>query len=146
MLNTAKAILDANKRTPVTIEGDATLLAAVKKMTEQRVGAVLIVGAGQKVTGIFTERDFARLVATHEGDALSMVVSAKMTRDVVTRGPNTQVSNLKTLMNRGHFRHVPIVDESEALIGMVSSGDVTKWERDDAREDAEAASELIRTA
>ncbi|MCC6387925.1 MAG: CBS domain-containing protein [Dehalococcoidia bacterium] len=97
---------------------------AVRTMNEHGVGALLVC-EGNRVAGIFTERDVLRRVVD-EGRAPGLtLVGQVMTRDVVCVPPMLGVSDAMAMMLERRFRHLPVVD-SEGVIGMVSIGDLLR--------------------
>ncbi len=97
---------------------------AVRTMNEHGVGALLVCD-GNRVAGIFTERDVLRRVVD-EGRAPGLtLVGHVMTRDVVCVPPILSVSDAMAMMLERHFRHLPVVD-ADGIIGMVSIGDLLR--------------------
>ena len=107
----------------VTIPPDKKVVDAVKLMWENKVGSVLIV-SGEKLLGIFTERDLLRLVAT--GVDLNKVIEEVMTRDPYTLRPDQPLSKAALLMSEKGVRHVPITDEEGNILGIISSRDISR--------------------
>jgi CBS domain-containing protein len=110
----------------LTMEQDTTLVAAAAAMTARRVGAALIV-AGDRLTGILTERDVMRAVAS--GDVAGDVA------DWMTRGPETVDADESTqqagvVMIHGGFRHLPVLDGGKPC-GIVSIRDLMRVALDD---------------
>jgi CBS domain-containing protein len=118
-------ILSAKGRDVATIAPTATVADAVKLLTERKIGALIITGAGGRITGIVSERDIVRALARHGTGALQSPLNEVMTRKVVTCGPNDSIANLMELMTSGKFRHLPVMD-ADRLAGIVSIGDVVK--------------------
>ena len=87
-----KNILVGKRGNVVTIEPSADLTAAIKLLAEQRIGAVVILGADHRIVGILSERDIVRVLAEHGRTVLNEPVSQVMTRDV------------KTCSERRHYR------------------------------------------
>ena len=113
-------------RNLLTLEQETALVDAANAMTARRVGAVLIV-AGGRLTGILTERDVLRAVAS--GDVGGQVA------DWMTRGPETIDADESTqqagvVMIHGGFRHLPVLDGG-APCGIVSIRDLMRVVLDD---------------
>jgi CBS domain-containing protein len=107
-------------RTPaITVPPEATILTAVEKMVEVGVGAVAVV-EGDQLVGIFTERDVLRKVAVKKLPMDETKVSEVMTAPVQTARADTHPSEILSLMDSQHFRHLPIVDEQNRIQGMLS--------------------------
>jgi len=140
-----KNILAAKRGDVVTIEATANLGAAVKLLTEQHIGAVVILGADHRVIGILSERDIVRALAEHGATVLSEPVSQVMTRDVATCSEDDAIEDLMGRMTTGKFRHMPVVQQGK-LIGIVSIGDVVKSRVEEIDHEAKALHDYIQTA
>jgi CBS domain-containing protein len=86
----------------------------------------LIVDGGGRLEGIFTERDCLIKVIGLEGD-LSSPVSKYMTKHPISERPEASLAFVLNLMSNGGFRHVPIVDQDNMPIGIVSIKDVVDY-------------------
>jgi CBS domain-containing protein len=142
---TVSSILAAKGGDVITIEPTATLGAAAALLTERRIGALVILGAGDRVAGILSERDVVHALAERGRQALDEPLSQSMTRDVVTCGPEETINSLMERMTKGKFRHMPVV-KSGRLAGIVSIGDIVKWRLDDMERESEAMRDYIQTA
>jgi CBS domain-containing protein len=138
-----KNILNSKRGNVVTIEPTADLTAAVKLLAEQRIGAVVILGADHRIVGIMSERDIVRALAEHGPTALNKPVSQVMTRDVKTCTEDDTVEGLMGRMTTGKFRHVPVVQQGK-LVGIVSIGDVVKNRVEEIEHEAAALRDYIR--
>ena len=107
-----------------TLGPNVTLQDAARLLTEQRIGAVVIVN-GQSLAGILSERDIVKAIAAHGAVALAKPVRDVMTTRVVTCDLNDSVDEIMDSMTAGRFRHLPVV-EAGMLIGIISIGDVVK--------------------
>lgn len=105
-----------------SIEPTTTVAEAATVMGERRIGSALIM-EGERLLGIFTERDIVRALGEHF-DAAGHPVSEWMTTDPVTADPSTPVEDaLRTMLDR-NFRHLPVA-EGDRVIGIVSMRDLT---------------------
>ena len=142
---TVKAILSDKGRDVLTIAPTATLDDAIAVLSERKIGALLITGAGGRITGIVSERDIVRALAAHGASALQLPLTDIMTRKVVTCAPDDAVSAIMELMTSGKFRHLPVV-ESERLVGIISIGDVVKLRLAELEHEQVALRDYIQTA
>lgn len=140
-----KTILAAKGGDVISIEPTADLAAAATLLSKHRIGAVVICGAGGRLSGILSERDIVRAVAEHGASALTVPVGQVMTRNVITCGENDSISELMERMTAGKFRHMPVV-KGERLIGLISIGDVVKSRVQEIESDAAAMRDYIQTA
>ena len=104
---------------------DTPVIECVRLMTAGKIGA-LIVMDGERLIGIFTERDALNKVLAGGLDPGHTKVSEVMTKDPYCIGPTTTVGDAMKLITKRRFRHLPIVDNGKVL-AVVSSGDLTHW-------------------
>jgi CBS domain-containing protein len=109
----------------VQIDGDATVLDAVRTMVDANVGAILVTGSRGRIEGIFTERDYLRRVAVEGRDERETPVREVMTREVIVVTPETSVEEAMALMTDRRIRHAPVVVDGD-LRGIISIGDLVK--------------------
>jgi CBS domain-containing protein len=104
---------------------ETTVTECVRLMTVSKIGA-LIVMHGERLIGIFTERDALNKVLAGGLDPGKTKVSEVMTKDPYCIPPTTTVRDAMKLITKRRFRHLPIVDNGKVL-AVVSSGDLTRW-------------------
>jgi CBS domain-containing protein len=97
----------------------------VRTMADNRIGA-LIVMEGERLIGIFTERDALNRVLAARLDPVSTKVSEVMTKDPFCISPAITVAEAMELVTKRRFRHLPIVENGKVL-AVISSGDLTHW-------------------
>jgi len=141
---TVRAILNAKGHNVLSVPPDAKLSAAVKILSERRIGAVLVM-SGTRVDGILSERDIVRVLGDRGASVLDEPVSAVMTRKVVSCRPSDTVAGLMEVMTSGKFRHLPVL-ENDRLVGLVSIGDVVKLRVQEYENEQEALRDYIKTA
>ncbi len=142
---TVKAIVSRKGRDVVTIEPSATLDAAIAKLAEYRIGAVVVLGADRRVIGILSERDIVRAFAEFGADALTKRLAQVMTREVVTCGEAETAIAIMERMTTGKFRHLPVVDR-DRLVGIVSIGDIVKHRLWEMEQESAALRDYIQSA
>lgn len=120
-------IRDVMSTTLLTVEATATLTEAAARMDARQVGAALVLN-GERLSGILTERDILRAVAT--GEVEGTKVGAWMTHDPETVGPEERPAHAATIMLHGGFRHLPVLDGAKP-IGIVSIRDLMRVVIDD---------------
>jgi CBS domain-containing protein len=138
-------ILAEKGREVVTMRADQTLGDAVSILRQHRIGAVVVLGDGESVAGIISERDVVRALGDHGADALSLKVDERMTRKVATCAPTAALPELMALMTDGKFRHVPVVKDGR-LDGMVSIGDLVKYRLAEMEAEQQALKDYIGAA
>jgi len=141
-----KAILAAKKLGGdiISIEPTADLATAAKLLSKHRIGSVVILGAGERLVGILSERDIVRALSEQGAGALALPVGQVMTRDVATCGEDDTVASIMERMTAGRFRHMPVVANGR-LVGLISIGDVVKQRVEDIEGESEAMRDYIRT-
>ncbi len=140
-----KTILSLKGNQVTTIDPNATLETAVAVLAKHRIGALVVLGADQRVIGILSERDIVRTLAELGASALSTPLAQVMTRKVVTCSDTETVAGIMERMTIGKFRHVPVV-ENERLVGIVSIGDVVKHRLSEIEHESAALRDYIQTA
>ena len=128
-MNFVSAILQVKGNDVFSVKTDTSLIAVLELMAEKRIGAVLVMD-GDKIAGIFSERDFARKVTKTKTLDLHLPVSELMTKDVFVISSDQTVDECMALMSSTRIRHLPVVDENK-LAGLISIGDVVRFSIDD---------------
>jgi CBS domain-containing protein len=107
-----------------TISPDDTVYQALQVMAEKNVGA-LPVTEGEKLVGIFSERDYARKVILHGRSSKELLVKEIMSSRVAYVRPNQTIDDCMALMTNLKIRHLPVLEGTE-LVGMISMRDVVE--------------------
>ena len=137
---TAKDII-ANKPAVAIIAEEAMVMDAAKIMSDRHIGSLVVV-RGDKVVGIFTERDVLNRVVARHLDPLETVIKDVMTTPVACCQPTTKLAECRGVMTRKRIRHLPVVQENK-LLGMVSSGDILAMEHGDQQKTIEYMYEYL---
>ena len=120
-------VILARKGTEVwSVPSDATVYSAVEAMADKGVGALMVTENGRLV-GVVSERDYARKVILQGRSSTDTFVREIMTPDPITVGPCATVNEAMQVMTDNRFRHLPIVDDSGKVLGVVSMGDLVNW-------------------
>ena len=120
-------ILDGKSPDVLGIEASATVYDAVASMVEGNVGALLVYEGGA-LAGIVTERDYLRRVAVRGRDERTTPVREIMTRELVYVGPDASIDECMAVMTERRIRHLPVLGEGREVLGIVSIGDVVKFQ------------------
>ena len=107
-----------------SVASSDTVFSALETMAEHNIGAVLVLD-GDELSGIVTERDYARKVKLQALGSNDTPVGQIMTTVVHTVIPSATVAECMQLMTDERVRHLPVVDDGR-LVGIVSIGDVVK--------------------
>jgi CBS domain-containing protein len=109
-----------------TVSPDTLVEDAAKLMMDEGIGSVVVVDDDNQLCGILTTTDFVRIVAERKPKDQTPV-SEYMTADVVTTTAQVPIREVAdTMMNHG-FHHVPVVDEDEGVIGMITTTDLAAY-------------------
>lgn len=115
----------------VTIDPGASIAEAAKLLANHRIGAVIAVDDAGAIKGILSERDIVRGLAQSDAICTTATVADLMTAGVLTCHENDSIDSLMKTMTAKRIRHLPVIDESGRLAGMVTIGDVVKSRLDE---------------
>lgn len=121
-------VSDIMTRSPATITAELTVKEAAKKMTEKKVGSLLVVQE-KKLTGLITEKDIVIKVASTDAKASDFLVADVMTpiKELITTTSNQGIDIAIMLMKDNDVRRLPVID-GEELTGIITSKDILKIE------------------
>jgi len=120
-------ILAAKGSAVLEIDAEATVFDAVSKMVEGNVGSLLVTDGGRLV-GIVTERDYLRRVAIVGRDERTTPVREVMSAPIVYTTPESSIEECMAVMTERRIRHLPVLTESREVMGVVSIGDLVKFQ------------------
>ncbi|MDR6852106.1 CBS domain-containing protein [Sphingomonas sp. BE123] len=141
---TIAAILGGKGSDVVTIGGDATVRDAVALLAEKRIGAVPVV-EGDRVVGIFSERDVIHCLDRAGPAALDQPVRSGMTAPAISVTRDQSVLAALSLMTQRRIRHLPVIEDG-SLIGFVSIGDLVKYRIEKIEAEADQMRAYIQMA
>jgi CBS domain-containing protein len=119
----AKDLLSRKGFSVFVVPSKSTVLDAVERMNQLRIGAVVVMDQGQ-MKGMFTERDVLRRVVGERRSPSQTFVDEVMTTEVICCRPNTDLEEISSIMKEKRVRHLPVCDHDGDLLGMISMGDV----------------------
>lgn len=118
-----RQFLDEKGRQVFSVHQDDTVFDALKLMAEKDCGALIVLDAEERLVGIMSERDYARLVVSREQAPIDTPVSELMTADVVTVGEGHTLDQCLSLMSQHNIRHLPVV-ERRRVVGVLGMGEL----------------------
>lgn len=124
-MKTVKDILAEKGCSVVTIREDRTIQEALGLLVNAGIGALVVVDQGNKVVGIFSERDCIRNVVIRKASVLELLMKDVMTSPVLYVDPERTVDECMSLVTEKRCRHLPVMVEDK-LVGLVSIGDLVK--------------------
>lgn len=123
-MSSVKDILKGKDHKIHFISPKATVYEALEKMSENEIGA-LVVMENKKVVGIISERDYARKIILQGKTSKETRVKEIMSSDLISVSPETSVEDAMVLMTGKHVRHLPVFEKTK-FVGVISIGDVLK--------------------
>ena len=138
-------ILGVKGRSVITASPKENVHGTAQKLSQHRIGAVVVLDEKGAIAGIVSERDIVRVIGERGHPALEENVGTVMTRKVVTCTETDTIAFIMERMTAGKFRHLPVVDQGR-LIGVISIGDVVKSRLHEIEHETEALREYIATA
>lgn len=124
-MKTVKQLLDTKQARIIAVPENISVLDALKVMTEKNISAVLVV-ENEKLSGIFTERDYARKIILQGKSSKDTQIKEVMTANPITVTLSDSIDYCMELMTDKHIRHLPIAENNEVK-GMISIGDLVKF-------------------
>ena len=126
-MSTVSDILEGKGGEVLRIEASATVYDAIQRMVEANVGSLLVF-EGDVLKGIVTERDYLRRVALEGRTERETTVGEIMTSPLVYVTPETSIEECMVVMTERRIRHLPVLTEESAVVGVVSIGDLVKFQ------------------
>ena len=121
-MTTIAQLLNAKGNQIWSVEPKATIFEALEIMSEKEIGALLVMEDG-KLTGIFSERDYARKVILKGKSSKETPVGELMTRKVFYIDSQKTINDCMAMMTAKRIRHVPVIEDNQ-VVGIVTIGDV----------------------
>lgn len=123
-MDTVRHILQVKGNDVWSTTPRTTVYDALRMMADKNCGALLVM-EGEKVVGIFSERDYARKIVLQGRSSKETLVSEIMTSKLFTVHPDQTVEEAMEMMTNKRVRHLPVM-EDDRLMGMISIGDVLR--------------------
>jgi CBS domain-containing protein len=132
-MKTLGSIVKDSNRDLYTVSADQTVHNAARYMTERHIGAVTVVD-GERVIGLFSERDLMNRVVAESRDPQAVQVRDVMTTDLTTASTNESYEEGLRKMQQARCRHLPIL-EADNFIGLISLRDLLEVDADEKAEE-----------
>ncbi|ACV48170.1 MULTISPECIES: CBS domain-containing protein [Halomicrobium] len=111
---------------PVTVSPDTLVEDAAQLMIDESIGSLIVTDDDNDIRGILTSTDFVEIVKESDPKAQT-TVERYMSTDVLTTTAQEQIQAVADLMLEAGIHHVPVVDETEGVIGIISTTDLTAY-------------------
>ncbi|WP_254065658.1 MULTISPECIES: CBS domain-containing protein [unclassified Acidisoma] len=131
MMTTVRHILDQKGWGSTVLGANQTIPQVAKFLTAKRIGAAPVVDDNGVVLGMLSERDIMRFVGELGEDTKNQVAANLMTTLIASCTPESSILDAMLLMTNKRCRHLPVF-EDQALVGMVSIGDLVKARLEEA--------------
>ena len=122
---TVSALLHHKGSEVWSVPPETTVYEAIKLMAEKNIGALLVM-SGEKLVGVFSERDYTRKVILQGKTSRETRVQEICSAEVISVGLNHSVEDCMKLMTEHRVRHLPVVEDGK-VVGLVSIGDLVNW-------------------
>lgn len=139
------SILKVKGHAVETVRADVKLTAVASRLTDKRIGAVVVTDRTGGIAGIVSERDIVHALAREGAECLEWPVSEIMTREVLTCSEDDTIDEIMSRMTLRRCRHLPVVAGGR-LAGIISIGDVVKHHIAEVEMEAMAMRDYIATA
>lgn len=136
-------ILHRKGRHVSTVRSIDSVEMAIRKLYDERIGALVVVDRWGRLAGMFSERDVIHACAQHGAEALTYEVHELMTPDVTTCAPEDRIEEVMKVMTAHRVRHLPVMEKGE-LVGIVSMGDLVKHRLDEKEQEAAVLRDITR--
>ena len=123
-MNNVRQLLQTKGKDVWSITPGTSVLDALKLMADKNIGALMVID-GERLAGIFSERDYARKVTLKGKSSRELTVAEVMTTDVISVRPEQTIVDCMELMTEKRIRHLPVIDAGRT-VGVISIGDVVK--------------------
>jgi len=123
-MKTVEQVLEGKQQVLLSVTPDTSVYDAVKLMSDKDVGA-LVVLEGERLAGIFSERDYARKVILFGKSSRETAVREIMTEKLICVAPTATINECMAIMTEKRIRHLPVLAGSR-VIGVISIGDAVK--------------------
>ena len=123
-MKTVRELVEGKEQRLLSVAPDDSVYAALKKMAQHDIGALVVV-SGDKLVGVFSERDYARRVILEGKSSRETQVSEIMTRQVICVSPERTADQCMAVMTQKRVRHLPVI-ENKQVVAVISIGDVVR--------------------
>ena len=123
-MKTVQDLLDENNRELIKIDPNQTVFEALTMLSKYDIGALVVMN-GEILSGIFSERDYARKVILSGKSSKETLVKEIMTEKVKCISPQNNIEDCMKIMTESRFRHLPVLKDDKVL-GIISIGDIVR--------------------
>ncbi|MDR6538963.1 CBS domain-containing protein [Variovorax soli] len=125
MKTVAEILKEKGDQAVYSIGPDASVFEAVALMAQKNIGALLVMDGG-RIVGMLSERDYARKVVLMSRSSKETPLREIMTSSVIYVHPSQSSEECMAVMTENRVRHLPVLDDEDRLVGLISIGDLVK--------------------
>ncbi|MDR6857248.1 CBS domain-containing protein [Variovorax guangxiensis] len=125
MKTVAEILKEKGDQAVHSIGPDASVYEAVALMAQKNIGALLVM-EGERIVGMLSERDYARKVVLLARSSKETRLREIMTSSVIYVHPAQTSEECMAVMTENRVRHLPVLDDDDRLVGLISIGDLVK--------------------
>ncbi len=140
---TGSTILKSKDSAILTITPETLISDACKILTDKRIGCVIALNLDGKIAGILSERDIVNGISTAGQPILNKPATDFMTHNVIVSHPEDSMAKLMSIMISKRIRHLPVVDDDEHLLGVISIGDIINARMTELEQESDAMHQYI---
>ena len=140
---TASTILKNKDSAILTITPETLISEACKTLTDKRIGCVIALNPQGKIAGLLSERDIVTGISNAGQPILNKPASDFMTHNVIVSHPEDSMAKLMSVMSSKRIRHLPVIDNNEHLIGVISIGDIINARMKELEQESDAMHQYI---
>lgn len=140
---TAATILKSKDSAILTITPDTLISEACKILTDKRIGCVIALDPQEKIAGILSERDIVNGLANAGQPILNKPATEFMTHNVIVSHPEDSMAKLMSIMSAKRIRHLPVIDDNDHLVGVISIGDIINARMTELEQETDAMHQYI---
>lgn len=124
-MHTVLSIISRKGRAAISVSPETSVIEALQIMADKNIGSV-VVKDGDQYLGIMTERDYSRKVILKDKHSTSTKVSEIMSTDMPSVKPSDTVDYCMQVMTEKNIRYMPVFDDFNKLVGIISMSDIVK--------------------
>jgi CBS domain-containing protein len=125
-------LLKSKGQAVITVNTDEPVFQAMGKLIDNKIGALVVTDAENKIVGIISERDIIRAAYTDYGMLKSKKVSQLMSTNIIVAIPEDDIDYIMGIMTQNRIRHLPIVTK-DGIVGIISIGDIVKYQLEETQ-------------
>lgn len=139
----AATILKNKDPRVLTITPETLIADACQILTDKRIGCLIALNEKGEIAGILSERDIVNGIANAGQPILDKPANDFMTHNVIVSHPEDSLASLMATMSSKRIRHLPVVNDDEQLLGVISIGDVVNARMSELEQESAAMHQYI---